>query len=306
MPNLLSLIQDGGPVSLVPILFSAGTGAALLAWTCFIIIGKKQLSSLIVTIPIGLTILCAVAGYEFGMSQVSDAISEAPEDYKEIMTWAGSSVSLYPLFMTATLAPISMMGYFVLWLYSLIKDSFNLMSTAVFAASWICCLALALLTTPIGHKIGVNDHFQPLNGIGISVIILCVISILFSRNSTESESALMRSFVASILCATSISALTLTLHAWGASSAFDALANAPDDLKVPMAANGFFMFKQAQQFFVPAAALSFVPAGSLISQMKSSNQKQALIGLIFIIGCFFSAYSFSSPDETTFTELFNL
>ena len=116
----------------------------------------------------------------------------------------------------------------------------------------------------------------------------------------------MRSFVASILCATSISSLTLSLHAWGVTSAFDALANAPEDIKLALAANGFFMFKQAEQFFAPAAVLSFLSAGYLISQMKSSAQIHALLGMVFIIGSFLTAYILSFPDQTIFTALFDL
>ena len=305
MSSVFVFIQDGGPVSLVPIFLSVWTGVAVLAWISLAIIGKKP-SGLIATIPIGITVLSAVAGYEFGMSQVLEVIASAPKDKQDILNWSGSSASLYPLFMTAALAPISIVGYFILWLYSLIKEKFDLMSTVVSGASWSCCLILTLLSTPIGRLLGVHDYFQSLNAVGTSIIVLCVTCILFSRNSTETESSLMRSFMGSIFCAISICSLTLTQHAWGISSAFNALANAPADVKLSMAANGFFMFKQAEQFFAPAAALSFVPAGYLTTQMKSTAQLQSLIGLLFIIGSFLAAYILSFPDETIFIELFDL
>ncbi|MBM76714.1 MAG: hypothetical protein CMK59_15005 [Proteobacteria bacterium] len=306
MSGLINIIKDGGIWTLLPLGLSALSGLALLIWIFLITKGQKKPSPLIVSIPIGLTVLSGIWGYSVGIFETLNAVANAPADMKDALTWAGTSMSLIPLVTPLLLAPIAVLGFSLLWLHNLFKNTKDALATSVNAGSWGVCLLIAMLATPLGRQLGVHDFWDPPELISSILILLCMAFLFTARSSTENEEALMRSFMNSLLCAVTISTLALAQYFWSASEAFDAMANAPAEIKMSLVARGFFSMQLTQQFFVPAAALGFGPCCYFTSQMNSSAQVQSLIAMVFVIGCFVSVYVFCAQDPLIFSEILNL
>jgi hypothetical protein len=303
MFDLLRIIQVGGIWIYLTLALSGLSALLVFVWIFLTTIGKKQVSPLIVFIPIGLTIFCALSGYFIGISQTMEAVSFAPADTKDSMTWTGTSISLSTLIIPVVLVPCIVIGTGILWLYNLVSHTRNTIATIIQMGTWGLCLLISLLATPIGIRLGIQNDFVGMTPLGGTIIALCLLFVFISRTSTQNETVLKSSFVCSMFCAISICILTLAQQSLGGSEALQAMANAPAEIKMVLTGMGFMTMKQAQLFFAPVATLAFAPTCFFISQMRGSDQIQSLISMLFIIISFFGAYYFSAPDTTVFTEL---